>query len=567
MPIEVKHGVAAGPVAAAAFGGGVGRARARAAIGGAAAISRNELAREGRKQQLVRDDLAHKRGLERMSHNTQLQQQAAEGAQERRRSDLEFGYTTKQNFELDRLANAEANALSSSDFTDDEKKEIRRKVAQQRAGIQPVERPRKLTTREKFDAGTYTDPKTGNIYPIDANGGFGRPIHEPPTRQPTYADRIKAVQNATNAALGADGRWDQGRFDAVMKAMGFDGYGESSLAQAFEGQLDQTGQQGQTAYDQAALEAQRASGLAMEQARGTLGQLDPSSMAIEDLMAAGQAPYMETGPREVQDLDTKLSQLTEAKPVTGVLEPENVNDLNTMRFQLQGAREREEGLRVQLLDEKRDPTVSILPMRRQHKLQMEQRAARKRVAALEAREKALREKAEWLQARRHIRLTKLRAQQQASAGQAPPDYSDLAKHTVASGSSPVPQAAARKPAAKPKLKREIGRTQAGAERELDRVYAERKLERGGNFPKEQLEVDRALVKRIGAMAGEDRTEEEHQALLAARRRVKAAKRRAKAGKRRANFDTDGDGRVSARENKAGREALLRDARRPRRSTK
>lgn len=196
MAIEVKHGVGAGPIAGAAFGGGQGAARQRAMLGGAAAATRLEAQSNALEAQAQQSALAHQRGLEDMQARFGLQQQAAQSAFER----SELSYTNRQRAELERMAEAEAEALSSDDFTDEEKAEVRRRFAAKRGGIEPVERPKKLTPAERFEQNTFTDPRTGRVYALDDKGMPGRAIYEPPERQPTVQDHIAAAKAAHDVA-------------------------------------------------------------------------------------------------------------------------------------------------------------------------------------------------------------------------------------------------------------------------------------------------------------------------------------------------------------------------------
>ena len=235
MAIEVKHGISAAPVAAAAFGGGQGRTRAIAARGAAgAAVQADALKARAKQADLSREfsaeqgQLAFDRGTQRQQQAFDFQQQSAELAQGRRREDLEYSLTARQRSELDQLANAEAQAMASSDFSPEEKEEIRRRFAAKRLGIKPVERPRAPTPAELFEQSTYTDPKTGRVFSLDAQGQVGRSIYDPPERQPTYQDRIKAVQAATVYASGETGAVNPIMFAEAMRRMGFDQDGQSA---------------------------------------------------------------------------------------------------------------------------------------------------------------------------------------------------------------------------------------------------------------------------------------------------------------------------------------------------
>lgn len=294
MAIEVRHGLNPAAAAAASLHGGRGQARGAILRQGLAAQQRAADATVAHERGLERQRLGHDQGLERQQFQFGLQQQAADAAQLRRRGDLQFSLTTRQRAELDQLADAEARALSSTDFTDDEKRELRRRFATRRAGIQPVERPRELTPAEQFQARTYTDPKSGRVFPLDANGIPGRPIYDPPERQPTVQDRVKAVQAATALAQLPDGGIDQGRFQQAMSMI---------LGGSFGGK---------------AAEAEQPQGL--------------------------PGPAAAPKPQVTKELDDKLAAVRGAKPQIGVLDPSDVNDIQTVRFQIEGARRKVEEL-------------------------------------------------------------------------------------------------------------------------------------------------------------------------------------------------------------------------------
>ncbi len=220
MAIEVKHGMGAAAVAAAGYGAGQGATRTALNAQGLASASRERM----NAARLMYGEREAERGrefsLERMETGFGLQQQGADAAQRRRQEDFSFEFTTKQTAELEQLANAEAKVLSSRDFTKEEKAEVRRRIAARRAGIEPVERPKKKTPAELFEARTFRD-KAGRVFALDERGIPGKPIVEPPEREPTWQDKIKAFQAAAAYAKPAEGKtMDPDAIPFAMKLMG-----------------------------------------------------------------------------------------------------------------------------------------------------------------------------------------------------------------------------------------------------------------------------------------------------------------------------------------------------------
>jgi|GEM_PF-5777990 len=142
----------------------------------------------------------------------------------RKRDDFVFELTTKQRAELRKLANGLAHAMASDDFSDEEKVELRRQYLAKLAGVKPIEQLRPQTPAEMFKAKTFTHPQTGTIYPLDETGTPGRPIYEPPSKQPTFQDRHKAVQEAMGYAFNPEtGDIDRDKYQFIMQQMGFGG--------------------------------------------------------------------------------------------------------------------------------------------------------------------------------------------------------------------------------------------------------------------------------------------------------------------------------------------------------
>lgn len=189
MAINVGHAAGAGPAAAAGFGGGQGRVRQRAAIGAAQFGSRKALSAQANVQSLERQTVA-------AGH----QMQAADAAQVRRRDDLEFSMTAKQNATIARLAEADAGIQASTKLTPAEKIQAHRQVENERLGIQPVKQARKPSRADDLKANTREID--GRLYGINQDGTIN-PTPLGPERQMSHGDRIKATQAAYRAAADA----------------------------------------------------------------------------------------------------------------------------------------------------------------------------------------------------------------------------------------------------------------------------------------------------------------------------------------------------------------------------
>ena len=212
MPIRVGHEVGGDALAAAAFGGGQGQARAALSAGRAAAGQRAAELRDQRERErllslgLVAPSEQAQAATAAMGQNYALQQQSAEAAQERGLEGFERSFTAQQRMKAEQYATAEANAMQDPAFSAADKEEIKFKFAQLRAGLQPVARPKAPTPAEIFQRNTFTDPKTGNVYALDEKGTISqRPIHERPEREPTWQDKLKAREIAMKMATSAEG--------------------------------------------------------------------------------------------------------------------------------------------------------------------------------------------------------------------------------------------------------------------------------------------------------------------------------------------------------------------------
>jgi hypothetical protein len=428
MAIKVKHGVDAGAAAAAAFGGAQGAARQRAAIGGAQAASAAEAQKRalaaqaeqatlGREHDLSRMTLGaelgetaaqaqHARSLASMGAQAGYQQAAADAAQARGRSDLEFSLTTRQKMELDQLADAEANALNDPQFSEEEKKELRYRFAQKRAGIQPVARPKPPTAAERFKERTYVDPRTGAIFPLDENGNPGNPIYQPPERQPTWQDRVKAVQVASAAAQGVDGKFNRVRFNSMMASMGF---GPGGAAGAPGDASRQGIPNGEVSDEEAGERDFVPSG-------AYANFFDPNVPTGQAAGAAGApAPPVPAGtptpedPTGVKSLGAEAQRITSAAPNTKAVTPAEMTDLPTVEVHMQAAREwlaEHKGKQDDLLSKLGKDNTDGERARARSRSGEATKAMRERLAQLEARQAALREQANTLELKQQFRALK-----------------------------------------------------------------------------------------------------------------------------------------------------------------
>lgn len=364
MAIVVKHGVSAAPVAAAAFGGGQGQARSVAARGAAQAATSLE-------QQRLAQEAAQKR----LEYSTEAEAAAAQATRDaageaadqrfyagkyaergdamplepgQERSDLELGLTARQRAELNQLAEAEAQVMASPDFTDEEKAEARRAIALRRAGVRPVARPREQTPAEKFKGNTYTDPKTGTVYALE-DGVPGRPIHEPPSRQPTFSDRTAAWKTAADIAKAMAG----------VDAEGIEKKASIEDVQAVFNRI--MGQEGPSE-----------------------GGQTPSSPAPQ-----GSAKPAVDG--AALTWQKRLTEITTATPVQGQLEPDKVNDLPTADAQVRATRDR--------IAEIQKEWSQVTDRQERAALRQERDRYLERAAKLEARQEALRVEKEMTEAR------------------------------------------------------------------------------------------------------------------------------------------------------------------------
>jgi len=208
MPIEVKHSVGAGPVAAAAYGGGQGQARSR--------IKQQQLDNEARKRaqashEAFQSEMADKSNAQALERQTASNEQRADlreeaavalgtrtaeqherddqSAQKREREDSpDFEYTQQQQQDNSRLDEEEHAIRTDESLTDDEKADGLRQIADKRRRIMPTriakkkspyaegqgkgqvwDSPDGRTQRTRDDKGNVKDLPTGLPTPADVN--------------------------------------------------------------------------------------------------------------------------------------------------------------------------------------------------------------------------------------------------------------------------------------------------------------------------------------------------------------------------------------------------------------
>lgn len=408
MAIEIRHGLSPAAVAAAAFGGGQGQARAPLAAAGAAAGLRERLAaadqqaaqqrlafqadeaERARQQAVLTAEQDQEHALERIGYQAQL----AAAGRAQQQGELETGYTARQRMALEQLAEAEADALASPDFSPEEKSELRRRFAARRADIQPVERPRQPTPAELFKAKTFQDQRTGTIYPLDENGLPGRAIYEPPQKETSQQDIISAFEKASAFALNAAGEkpdpkaleerttWALNQLRALGMALPGGAppvapagavpgaaapFNENLYRQLTAG----TEIPGETVPTQQEWDAWR----------GAPGASWARKQMAQDSPGAASAP-------EPEIEDARL-RVIESGPIGQVTEPEAIDNLPTVQAQLKEAEVAYAAAPVS-----RDPTTA-----------QRTEAMGERVKALRARRAELQEERERLQARQVMRET------------------------------------------------------------------------------------------------------------------------------------------------------------------
>lgn len=464
MAINVKHGTSAGSVAAAAFAGAQGQAMRRAGgrpveLGGgrpgrrSAADEHEELIAQQRQQQQAAapgeqgfyggagftlgpdgkalqwgpdgrpimplgadfKPLAFRAGARAQAGLPDMtpEERSLRLKQRIEADGLELSLSARQKAELHQLAEAEAQAMQSSDFTDEEKAELRYRFAQKRAGITPVARPKQPTASELFKQRTHVDPRTGAIFPLDEKGNPGKPIYEPPEKIPTVQDRVKAFETAVSFLSGPDGKGDVNLTDVKFRqAMRF------MLGEAGLGVPGHQSGQAQSPNDPA-----------------TNAALDAiwGSMRGDQSFAPGAAPA-EAAPQD--EVSAELAKITGSVPNELPIDPEEVNDLATAGFQLEAARkalgEIQGGYESGRAAEARAKAYKVAgrqdyadremnqafghnmsaaekDLERRGFLGLGQRRGeylRERVKALEERQRALRLKADMLEARRVLRAAR-----------------------------------------------------------------------------------------------------------------------------------------------------------------
>jgi hypothetical protein len=255
MGIVVKHSGNAAPVLYGAYGGGQGKRRAEDArqaadhiarateAGRQRAFAHQQAIKQFRRQQILnkqarkhedarlaadrkwreeqaaaeRDFRAHEAGLQRDwqqqhmldQHDLNMERgeaefnfrdQLADNEQQRRRDDIEWGYTAKQRQDFDRMFDALEEARESGDFTGEEMGELTRQAYAKLAGLQPVPRLKeKSPYPEGQQPGQVWESDDGTMLLSRDDKGNVRKVGEI-NRKPTHADKNAAWKMAMEMA-------------------------------------------------------------------------------------------------------------------------------------------------------------------------------------------------------------------------------------------------------------------------------------------------------------------------------------------------------------------------------
>jgi hypothetical protein len=255
MGIVVKHSGNAAPVLYGAYGGGQGKRRAEDArqaadhiarateAGRQRAFAHQQAIKQFRRQQILnkqarkhedarlaadrkwreeqaaaeRDFRAHEAGLQRDwqqqhmldQHDLNMERgeaefnfrdQLADNEQQRRRDDIEWGYTAKQRQDFDRMFDALEEARESGDFTGEEMGELTRQAYAKLAGLQPVPRLKeKSPYPEGQQPGQVWESDDGTMLLSRDDKGNVRKVGET-NRKPTFNDRNAAWKMALEMA-------------------------------------------------------------------------------------------------------------------------------------------------------------------------------------------------------------------------------------------------------------------------------------------------------------------------------------------------------------------------------
>jgi len=209
MAIVVKSGGNAAPALVGAYGGGQGKRwsedeRQQAALIAAREAQNKSLdaqqreAKLNRDLTLQRDEAGQERSLETMRLAADLREGTAEADQLNRREDVEWGYSTQQRQEYDKLTQSYDDAVKSGDFTPDQLKEIRAQIALKKAGIAPTDRlVKKSPYPDGQDVGqTWMDEKSAVLVTRDKDGKVRKLADSP---KPTFAEFSKVYASVSES--------------------------------------------------------------------------------------------------------------------------------------------------------------------------------------------------------------------------------------------------------------------------------------------------------------------------------------------------------------------------------
>ena len=124
----------------------------------------------------------------------------------------------QQRSEINRLASVYDGAVKSKQFTPQELDEIERSIRadQQNTARSASLRAPEPTLADRFNMNTYTDQKTGQIFPIQKDGTFGRPISAPPETKMSWQDYDSLVQRATTTDANGNSNIDMNKLREIF---------------------------------------------------------------------------------------------------------------------------------------------------------------------------------------------------------------------------------------------------------------------------------------------------------------------------------------------------------------
>jgi len=129
---------------------------------------------------------------------------------------------------MNKLAASYDEAIDSKKYTPEELQQIRGEIEQGQQGIAEGASLRvpEPSLADKFKQKTYTDSGTGQIFPVEADGRFGKPIYSPAEKGLSWKDTEKLAKLAMNTDANGKQSID---FDQLKKLVSTKGELDSIL--------------------------------------------------------------------------------------------------------------------------------------------------------------------------------------------------------------------------------------------------------------------------------------------------------------------------------------------------